>query len=127
MPQEMTLLFVCNSDSGVLPKIKNYSSNNVVSGADNCNLSTLIHSPVGIKKEWKRFIKDQKIPSRILDRNEFRAEFGQGITTFPVVLIGTGTSLAVLISTDELNRCRELEDLIGLLQHRVSPTPVTGF
>jgi hypothetical protein len=119
MPQEETLLFVCNSDSGVLPKIKNYSSTKAESGPDDCNLSALIHSPVGIKKEWKRFIRDQKMALRVLDRNEFRAEFGQAITTFPVVLIGTGTSLAVLISTDELNRCRELEDLIGLLNQRL--------
>jgi hypothetical protein len=123
MPQEETILFVCNSDSGVLPEIKNYSSVTATSRADICNLSAIIYSPLGMKKEWKRFIREQKITSRVLDRNEFRAEFGPGITTFPAVLIRSGKGLAVLVSTDELNRCRELEDLIGFLQQRLSPIP----
>ena len=119
MPQEKTLLFVCNSDSGVLPKIKNYSSDKTGSKPESCILSALTHSPVGMKKEWKRFIRDLTIPSRILDRNEFCAEFGSGITTFPVVLLRTGKILSMLISTEELNRCRELEDLMKLLSQRM--------
>jgi hypothetical protein len=121
MPQQETLLFVSNSDSGVVPQIKNYSSGKTASQAERCNLSVLTHSPVGMKKEWKRFMKEQKIPSRLLDRNEFCDEFGPRVTTFPVVLIRTGKSLSVLISTDELNRCRELEDLISLLEQRLRP------
>jgi hypothetical protein len=121
MPQQETLLFVSNNDSGVLPKIKNYSSDKAVSPAVSCNLSVLIHSPVGIKKEWKRFMKEQKIPSRFLDRNEFRAEFGPGVTKFPVVFIRIGKSLSVLINTDEINRCRELEELISLFEKRLHP------
>jgi len=123
MPQEESLLFVSNGDSGALPLIKNYSGNSATSRADGCNLSTLTHSPVGMKKEWKRFIREQKLPSRALDRDEFRAEFGSAITTFPVVLVRTGRGLAVLISTDELNRCRDLEGLISLLQQRLAPLP----
>lgn len=123
MPQEEILLFVSNSDSGVLPKIKNYSGESAASRSDGCNLSALTHSPVGMKKEWKRFIKELTIPSRVLDRDEFRAEFGNGITTFPVVLVRSGRGLSVLISPDELNRCRMLEDLMNLLQQRLCPTP----
>jgi hypothetical protein len=123
MPQEESLLFVSNSDSGALPLIKNYSGNSATSRSDGCNLSMLTHSPVGMKKEWKRFIREQKLPSRALDRDEFHAEFGSAITTFPVVLVRTGRGLAVLISTDELNRCRSLEDLISLLQQRLAPLP----
>jgi hypothetical protein len=123
MHQQETLLFVCNSDGGMAPQIKNYSSGKTASRAKSCNLSALINSPVGMKKEWKRFIRDQKIPSRILDRNEFAAEFGPGITTFPVVLIKTGRDLGMLISTDELNRCGQLDDLIILLRQRLSLIP----
>jgi len=123
MFSEGTLLFVSNSDSGVLPQIKNYSAHAAVPRADGCNLSALTHSPVGMKKEWKRFLKEQRLPSRVLDRNEFSAQFGSEVVTFPVVLIRTGAGLRVLVSTDELNRCRELEDLMGLLQQRLCPVP----
>nr|WP_321350563.1 hypothetical protein [uncultured Methanoregula sp.] len=120
MLQEDSLLFVCNNDSGVLPRIKDYSAHSSTSPAEGCNLSALIQSPLGIKKEWKRFIREQKLPSRILDRNDFCNEFGSGISTFPVVLVTTGRGTVVLISTDELNRCRELEDLMSLVEQRLS-------
>ena len=115
-----TLLFVCNTNSGVLESLRNYSYGSApASGADNCMLSTITHSPVGMKKEWKRFLKDLEIPSRFLGKNEFSSEFGNHQTTFPVVFAQKGTELEVLISTEELNRCRDLNDLILLVKQRL--------
>jgi hypothetical protein len=117
MPDTKTLLLVHNIDSGVLQSLQDYSTSKVSgSGADSCILSRVTHSPVGIKKEWKRFLKDLSIPSRSLDRNEFLHEFGNRPLTFPVVLFKNGTELSVLISTEELNRCRDLSDLILLIR-----------
>ena len=123
MSEEETLLFVSNSNSGVLPQIKNYSDHSLASRGDGCHLSALTYSPVGMKKEWKRFIREQKLPSRVLDREEFRAEFGSIAMTFPVVLVRTHRGLSILISTEELNRCRSLEDLMDLLRQRLAPLP----
>jgi len=123
MQAQKTLLFVYNTDSGVLQSFKNFSSGKASSsgGADTCNLSAITHSPVGIKKEWKRFCKDLENPSRSLDRNEYSAEFGSRHpqSSFPVVLIQKGTEIENFISTEELNRCRALEDLIVLVKQRL--------
>ena len=120
MPGMKTLLVVYNTNSGVLDSLKNYSTGMApASGADICTLSAITHSPVGMKKEWKRFLKDLDIPSRTLDRNAFSSEFGHYKTTFPVVLVQKGTELEVLIGTEELNRCRDLSDLILLMKQRL--------
>ena len=120
MPGSKTLLIVDNTDSGVLPSLKDFSAGTAAaSGAGTCTLSTITHSPLGMKKEWKRFLKDLEIPSRSLDRDEFLLEFKRHQTTFPVVLVQKGTELAVLINTEELNRCRDLNDLILLLRQRL--------
>lgn len=122
MPGTKTLLFVDNINSGVLQPFKDFSAGTAaVSGAGTHTLSTLTHSPVGMKKEWKRFLKDLDIPSRTLERSEFISEFGSRHpeTTFPVVFVLKGTELAVLISTEELNQCRDLNDLIVLLRQRL--------
>jgi|SRR5208337_802996 len=120
MPGLKTLLFVYNTDSGVLQALRDYSAGTaVVSRTDICPLCAITHSPVGVKKEWKRFIKDLGVPSQFLDRNAFSSEFGNHKTTFPVVLVQEGTGLAVLISTEELNRCRDLNDLILLMKERL--------
>lgn len=122
MPGTKTLLIVDNINSGVLQPFKDFSAGTAaVSGAGTQTLSTLTHSPVGMKKEWKRFLKDLDIPSRTLDKSEFLSEFSSvhPKTTFPVVFTQTGTELAVLISTEELSRCRDLHDLILLLKQRL--------
>jgi len=120
MPGLKTLLFVYNTNSGVLQSLKDFSAGTAAaSGADTCNLSAITHSPVGMKKEWKRFLKDLEIPSRSLDKNEFSSEFGNRQITFPVVLVQKGTELSVLIGTEELNRCRDLNDLIFLLKQQI--------
>lgn len=114
-----TLLFVYNADSGVLPGMKDYSSKTGASpGKDLCNLTALTHSPIGMKKDWKRFVKELGIPARFLNRNEFFYEVGTGITTFPSILVQAGKDLLVVVSTDEINRCQSLEDLICLIQPR---------
>ena len=122
MPGSKTLLIVDNIDSGVLPSLKDFSAGTAAaSGVGTRTLSTMTHSPVGMKKEWKRFLKDLEIPSRTLERSEFTSEFGSGHPkmTFPVVLIQTGTELAVLLNTEEISRCRDLHDLILLLRQRL--------
>lgn len=122
MPGVKTLLFIYNSTRGVLPSLKDFSAGKAApSGTDVCNLSAITHSPVGVKKAWKRFLKDLEIPSRSLDRDEFLSEFGfvHPQITFPVVLVQKGTEMFVLIDTEELNRCRDLDDLIHLVQSRL--------
>jgi hypothetical protein len=115
-----TLLFIYNTDSGVLQSLKDYSTGKADdSGPDTCALSAITHSPVGMKKEWKRYIKDLKTPSRSLDRNEFFSEFGHREITCPVVLLEKGTELSVFISTEELKNCRDLRDLISLVNERL--------
>jgi hypothetical protein len=122
MPGQKNLLFIYNTDSGALQALKDFSTGkSAISGADTCILTGITHSPVGMKKEWKRFCKDLEIPSRPLHRNEFMAEYGsrQQQITFPIVLVQKGTDLEVFISTEELNRCRDLNDLILLMKQRL--------
>lgn len=122
MPGTKTLLIIDNTNSGVLQPLKNFSAGTAAaSGAGTRTISGITHSPVGMKKEWKRFLKDLDIPSRTLDKSEFLSEFGSGHhqTTFPVVLVQKGTELAVLISTEDISRCRDLNDFILLLRQRL--------
>ncbi|MFA6332660.1 MAG: hypothetical protein WCX22_06910 [Methanoregula sp.] len=114
-----TLIFVYNADGGVLPGMKDYSSKTGGShGKDSCNLTAITYSPIGMKKDWKRFVKDLGIPARFLNRNEFFSELGTGITTFPAILVQAGKDLLLVASSDEINRCQNLEDLISLVQPR---------
>ena len=120
MHGKISLLFVYNLDSRILESLHDYSSGKGITSEKNvCPLSTLTHSPVGIKKEWKRFVKDLTIPSRDLAKNEFTAEFGARPITFPVVILKKEEELTVLASAEEIGRCAELGGLITILEERL--------
>jgi len=118
MPFGRALVFVYDLDSGVLPKLKDYASTGLAPVSGSCNLYILTNSPIGMKKEWKRVIKDLGIPARFLSRNEFSSEFGPGFTSFPAILVQSGKDLSRVINNEEINQCRELEDLITLVRQR---------
>lgn len=120
IPDLKSLLFVYNQDSSMLQAIKDYTASTFAAPrTDDCTLSAITHSPVGMKKEWKRYLRDLKIPSRFLNRNEFFTEFGYFQTTFPVVLLQKGKELAVLICSEELDRCGTLNDVITLIEQHL--------
>jgi hypothetical protein len=119
-PRLNTHLFIYNSDSNRLPGLKDYTAGTPAAiQVENCALSAITHTPVGMKKEWKRFVRDLAVPSRFLNRNEFFSEFGQCLTKFPVVLLQKETELEILVSAEELNRCRTLEDFVSLLEQQI--------
>lgn len=122
MPGTKTLLIVDTTNSGVLQPLKDFSSGKgAVSAEGSRTISSLTNSPLGVKKEWKRFLKDLDIPSRTLEKGEFTSEFRSMLPTmtFPIVLVQKGTDLSVLINTEELSQCRDLSDLILLLRQRL--------
>lgn len=120
MQDSPVILFIYNLDSAVLQSVHEYSTGKAaLAGADVSPLSRLTHSPLGIKKEWKRFIKELPVPSRSLTRDEFIMEFGNISLSFPVIIYKKGATLSVLVSTDEIRACRELGDLIHLVKGRI--------
>jgi hypothetical protein len=120
MQPGQSLVFVYNVDSGILPRMKDMSSRGTAHGNDGCNLYAVTFSPIGMKKEWKRFIQDLGTPVRFLSRNEFSSEFRTITATFPAIFLQTKNDLILFISTDEINRCAQLEDLISLVQQRLT-------
>jgi hypothetical protein len=120
IPGLKSLLFVYNRDSSMLQAIKDYTAGtSAAPRTEDCTLCAITHSPVGMKKEWKRYLRDLKIPSRFLNRNEFFSEFGYLQTTFPVVLLQKGKELAVLICSEELDRCGTLNDVTALIEQHL--------
>jgi len=120
MQDSPAILFVYNLDSAVLQSVHEYSAGKgTLADTDVSPLSRLTHSPLGIKKEWKRFLKELPIPSRSLTRDEFAKEFGNISLSFPVVIYKKGATLSVLVSTDEIRACRELGDLLHFVKGRI--------
>jgi len=114
------LVFVYNLDQGSLSALTDYHKSTTAAKISPCNLYTLVFSPVGMKKGWKRFISDLGIPSRYLYRDEFAIETGTVKHSFPAVFIQSGKSFEEIIAADEINRVDSTDSLISLVTQRLS-------
>jgi hypothetical protein len=112
------LIFVYNCDRGNLSAIKDYTQKLTSEKAPECRLLALISSPVGIKKGWKRYIQELRIPSRFLYKDEYEEEFGELLTSLPAVFLHDQKSRSLFISADELGRIISVDDLIELVNQK---------
>src|SRR5512137_516669 len=109
------LIFVFKCDRGNLSALKDYSQTLSADKPPECNLLALISSPVGIKKGWKRYIQELKIPARVLYHDEYEEEFGALLTPLPAVFLHYQKTRILFISADELSGVSSVDDLIGLV------------
>jgi hypothetical protein len=119
MQPGLTLLFVYNIDQGNLSAMTDYHKSSPSGKTSPCNLYTLIFSPVGMKKGWKRFIGEVGIHSRFLYRDEFSLESGAEKPAFPAVYLQSGKSFQELITANEINQMDSTDSLIGLVTQRL--------
>lgn len=119
MQSGQMLVFVYNLDRGTLSAMTDYHRSTTAGKVSPCNLYSLIFSPVGMKKGWKRFISELGIPSRYLYRDEFAIETGTEKHSFPAVYIQSGKSFEEIITTDEINRVDSTDSLIALMTQRL--------
>lgn len=117
------LIFVFKCDRGNLSAIKDYSQTLSADKPPECNLLALISSPVGIKKGWKRYIQELKIPARFLYHDEYEEEFGALLTPMPAVFLHYQKTRSLFISADELSRVMSVDDLIGLVKEKLGALP----
>ncbi|HRY74971.1 MAG TPA: hypothetical protein P5217_01680 [Methanoregulaceae archaeon] len=122
MQSERSLIFVYNADSDAMPRANDLMSRPTGTLTDPCSLINLTFSPIGMKKEWKRFISGLRIPVRFLARDEFISEFRTyaAVTTFPEAFLVVGKDLFVIASTEEIRRCGDVADLIAIVEKRLA-------
>jgi len=114
-----TLLFVYNADSGLLNSAKDYVHKIVAPKTYGCNLCAVTFGNFGMKNEWKLFVDSLEYSVEFLHRNEFQQRYSIKNEKFPAVFIKQGDTITKIISHTEINKCKTLEDLIGLVKKKI--------
>jgi hypothetical protein len=119
------LILVYNADSGLFNIIKDSLHKSVSPSTYKCNLCSLTYGTIHMKSKWKTFIDKLKIPAEFLHRDEFfrmlkthphRVENAR----FPAIYLHRKGKLSLLITSNEINRCKTLEDLIYLVDEKLA-------
>ena len=118
------LILVYNADSGFFNIIKDALHKSVSPSTYQCNLCALTYGTIRMKSKWKTFIEKIKIPAEFFHRDEFFKMLKTHPhrlknARFPAIYLHKNEKLSLLITSDEINQCKTLEDLINLVDEKL--------
>ncbi len=103
-----------NADAGVINAIKDYFHKILSPKTYECNLCGISFGLGGMKKDWKNYIKELPLPVEFLHRDEFENKYPNEEKEYPSAWIDSDNNLDLLISGEEMNQPKSLDDLIAL-------------
>ena len=113
------IIFVYNADKGLFNTVTDYIHKIASSNTYPCKLCTFTFGNVGMKQEWKKFIASLNRPVEFLHRDEFLTRYNLKNTKFPAVFVKKAKDVESLISRNEINSCKSIEDLKNLVANKL--------
>ncbi|MBI2028232.1 MAG: hypothetical protein HYT07_01350 [Candidatus Levybacteria bacterium] len=111
-----SLLFVYNADSSLFNQIGDLIHKTISPKTYQCNLCGLTYSGISMKSGWKDFINSLPIKAVFLHKDEFLKQYpNMQNTNFPIAFTKQNNNLVELISTQEINQAKSLEELEKLI------------
>lgn len=114
------LLFVYNADSGIINTVKDYFHKIVKLSTYQCNLCSLTFNNLGMINTWKEFINDLELDVEFLHKDEFENKYHLKNVQFPAGFLRKGSDIKPLISDNEINKCKTLDDLMALVSNKIN-------
>lgn len=122
---ETELILVYNADSGFFNIIKDGLHKIISTSTYQCDLCALTYGTIGMKDEWKTFIKKLGIPAEFLHRDELMKRLGKHPhnvknAKFPAIFLNKEGKISLLITHDAVNKWQELKDLMNLITEKLT-------
>lgn len=116
---ERKLVFVYNADSGVISLVKDFWKKILRPTSYECNLCMQTFGAFSMKKDWKSFINNLNINTEFLHRDEFEQNYDVKDAKYPSAYIYDDGQLNLLISEDEMNAIRSLDEMEVLVLGKI--------
>ena len=109
------LVFVYNADSGVFNTLTDAAHKIFSPRTYACNLCALTYGAFQMRGEWKEFLEGLGLPLEFLHADELAARYNLNDVPLPAVFTKGDEGLSVLLSADNINACRTLDELERLI------------
>jgi len=114
------LIFVYNADSSVFSQVSDAVKKILTPSKYECNLCMITYGAVSMKDEWKEFLDALPFEKEFLHRGEFQKQYPElAGTKLPAIFISQNNTPNPLVSADEINMQKNVEDLKELLIGRI--------
>ena len=115
---ENKIFFVYNSHDDIYTIFTDTIHKTIKPATYSCQLCKLTYNTFNKKKKWESFLSNLKYESVFLYRDD---EFirKKNISEFPIILFGSSDELQVLLSKEDINKNRSLDELINMIHIRL--------
>ena len=113
----LKLIFVYNANSGFLNTIGDLAHKIVRPSTYPCNLCAMTFGNLGMKMEWKQFVKNLDVEVEFLHKDEFKEKYNKE-GKFPSAYI-KNTNFNEFISQTEMNAVKNLHELMDLVKDKL--------
>ncbi|MFX0027985.1 MAG: hypothetical protein ACFE8B_02150 [Candidatus Hermodarchaeota archaeon] len=120
---EKKLVFVYNADSDVISIVKDFWKKILRPGSYQCRLCGVTYGAFSMKKDWKNFIKNLNIDTEFLHRDEFVMKYNVKDALYPSAYLVRNNQLTLIISQDEMNSVKDLDEMEALVLNKLSKSP----
>lgn len=114
------LLFVYNADSGIGNALIDYGKKYISPETYECRLCMVTYGAFGMKKDWKKFVESLPYEAVFLHRDELKTRHADADIALPVVLLETGGTLDVLVSSKDFKNIQTLDRLQEVVSGAIS-------
>ncbi|MFB9992371.1 hypothetical protein ACFFLM_10385 [Deinococcus oregonensis] len=116
-----SLVFVYNADGGILNGLKDLWVKTLRPQDYDCQLCAVTYGPLGMKREWRDFVRQLGPEVRFIHRDELRAEYGLDGVPLPAAFErhSDGT-LQQWLSAAEMRSFATLNDLMRAVEQRLT-------
>ena len=116
--KEQQLIFVYNAHSDLISTVTDFAHKLLSPATYSCNLCTLTYGNFTVKQEWKFFTESLSIKAVFLYKDEFKNQY-KIQSPLPAVFISMNGIVKVLISKQEIESCKSLEELKELVNQKI--------
>ena len=118
--EDKELIFIYNAKSGLVNEMIDFAHKIVSPETYDCNLCAISYGTFTKKKRWSDYINSLPIKSTFTYKDKISG-FKKKLSSlkFPTIIIRDGVELNEIISRNEINNIKNLNQLISLLNERL--------
>jgi len=118
--EDKELIFIYNAKSGLVNEMIDFAHKIVSPETYDCNLCAISYGTFTKKKKWSNYINSLPIKSTFTYKDKISALKKElSSLRFPTIIIRDGVQLNEIISRNEINSIKNLNQLISLLNERL--------
>ncbi len=118
------LIFVYNADSGVLSAAKDWVHKIVSPRTYECSLCAVTFGNLGMRPQWRRYVKMLPMPVRFIHRDELRQQHPTLSDPLPAAYAVTAGRPELLIDQATMEACSSVDQLIAAVAIALSNSKV---